>query len=59
MLKPFVRVVVRTQQKELSNLPSLIQSIREQAAGSFKVDFVLVPSEPGQYETFRGVKQGT
>ena len=55
----FVRVVVRTHQKELSQLQFLIQSMRAQAADSFNVDFVLVPTEPGQQKVYRAFKSGT
>lgn len=56
----FVRVVVRTHEKQLLELRSLIYSLRGQAQRLrwLKLDFVLVPTEPGAQATYRALTQG-
>jgi len=55
-----VRVVVRTHEKELLLLRSLIYSLRAEREGSswLDLDFVLVPTEPGAQETYRALREG-
>ena len=55
-----VRVVVRTHEKELLELRSLIYSLRGQAQrqGWLTLDFVLVPTEPGAQATYRALREG-
>jgi hypothetical protein len=55
-----VRVLIRTHEKELLQLRSLIFSLRSQRDRSrwLHVDFVLVPTEPGAQETYRALSEG-
>lgn len=56
-----VRVVIRTHEKELLLLRSLIYGLRAQREAAAKwlgLDFVLVPTEPGAQETYRRLSEG-
>ena len=55
-----MRVVVRTHEKELLLLRSLIYSLRAEREGAswLDLDFVLVPTEPGAQETYRALREG-
>lgn len=55
--KSFVRVVIRTRESDVLRLQALIHSLRRQAGDWLKVDFVLVPTQPGQQATYRALKQ--
>jgi hypothetical protein len=53
-------VVIRTHEKELLQLRSLIYSLRAEREGAkwLGLDFVLVPTEPGAQQTYRALSKG-
>lgn len=55
-----VRVVIRTHEKELLKLRSLIYSLRGQAQRLrwLALDFVLAPTEPGEQATYCALIEG-
>lgn len=55
-----MRVVIRTHEKQLLELRSLIYSLRAEREGAkwLDLDFVLVPTEPKAQETYRALTEG-
>ena len=55
-----LRVVVRTMPREALLLRSLIYNLRALAAGQgwLKLEFVLVPTEPGSLSLYQALRDG-